>query len=1318
MKISNSKKILAAVTSLLIVASVAVGATMTSNNVSDSKGTTTGVVSVNGYSAYNEGDSVTIEGVDKTLKYVAKDSALANTLIYGTETKGNAYLGPAAYFALFGNEVNIAGNANNSFADVQGRVAANKFKLVNNTNPGYSIHGSINSTSDVGAENKKLAVVIANNDGMEFGNFATKYGKFVVSDASSIVGETKSNGDVYYNEDGIIDFADEMSRLASKAKQLANLPAKTTISDDCVTLTGTDDKLNVFTFTQEQWATACTKSFRINVPADSYIVINVPGANPTAYANDIQLNGKQIGQDDSRNAQLLFNYYEATTLNLTGGNYTRGCTLAPLATVDTGATNGNPHNFGQIIANKITIHREQGYFSFSMPTSYIEEYIAENGENINENYTAHFVYWDPATKSYKEVNNGSVYVPGSLTDLVNAFQAGDTLTLLDGDDIAKASGIDAYKGSNITWEVYTDGQNITKKLSDDKITDVANYQNNGLTQGADMAQDATYTFPSYEVGEDETEAIVSTNVYFVATNVVRDFPYEIELNWADNKNENGTRSDVTVIIDSKLDDKYDISVTIPADTPTTDSTTTIDGVTVDVETMTVSGKIDAGLPMFDTEGNVIDYSDAFDVMVYSGQADSYREYKAADTDINDGKVAIYLEDVTTDITIDLNVIDTDSVVRPGSFEVTIYDGDGNVVKTVQVEVPVGEGTPDSDSGYEGESFSEVVDLDLPMFDEDGNKIDYSGYTMDVTLDGTGYELLDEITFNPQTNTFEADVENLVENHIVKVVVEDDRFGDRFENVAVNILKDGEIIDSAILDRDDALTISGVPSIEDGMEVEYSADTSAQTPEYFEVDRIEVTTDDNGDTVHTVYVKSSLIDIYANVEFIGGAPTGQAGVGAAFDGETVQGGLTTTLTKVDDGAPAGSYGSELLNVDSIPEGFVVKEIKVETTTDASKTGYAGDVIYTVVLQGTVVNAYGSVVIDGKTPQDSTVTVQLGGQTADITTNSTLISDSVTIYDEKGNPVDYTADDLTVTGVPDGYNVKSITVTTDENGDIHYTVTITDKFSVTVLDPKGEVILNGTYNPSTHIANAYELTDEAGVNSLPNGYHWVLIDADTGKIHSDPSTYNVKNIVSTNRNLTLQYVVVKNNTSGSPRIYFNMITYKGSHYIKGNVVSGMMKYDGTTEDFVLEETIGGSDALKADKTNDYFMFSMVLGVDNDNVSKTRFTISTESLGSTEYIYDETVEHGETSNLIDAFYVFGKNTATGKAGEALLGPDPFLNDSNGSNDGYDGYRQVRMVLPAEYANKTLYVNAYYYDAQGNQYLHGNYVLKMSANGFWTLK
>lgn len=1296
---SMGKKLLAAVASVAVVATAVVGMSLATNDSKNPDTVLTGVVSHNGYGAYAEGDEVTLDGVNKTLIYVEKDSELANTLIYGTTTKGTAYLGPAAYFSLFGNEVNIGGSSGGGFADVQGRVAADKFTLINYSNSGYSIHGSINSTSDVNATNKNSAVLIANNDGMTFGNVATKYGKFVVSDASSIVGETASNGTIYYNEDGIIDFADEMARLAAKSKQLANLPVKTTISDDCVTLTGTDDKLNVFTFTADQWSTAVTKTLKIKVPSSSYVVINVPGSNPTVYAKDIQWNGSQIGQDGSVNSHLMFNYFEATSLTLTQGNYTRGCTLAPLATVDTGVVNTNPHNFGQIIANKITIHREQGYFSFDMPTSYIEEYIAENGENINENYVAHFVYWDPVAKAYKEVNNGSVYIPGSLTDLTNAFQAGDTLELLSGDDVATASGIDAYKGSVITWNVYTDGTNITKQLSGDKIVDVKNYANYGLTKGTDMTQGDTYTFQS-EVVDEET---VSTNVYFVA-NAVYNFEYEVELNYADNNNENNTRTDVTVFINSTIDDKYDIEVTFPANSETTASTTTIDGVTVDVATMNNTGVIEAGLPVFDGNGDVIDYTNAYEAMVYSGSADSYREYKQADTDISDGKVAIYLEDVTVDMTIDLSIIDNEKVTRPGSFEVTIYDADGNPVDTVVIDVSE-DSELDSIDGYTAEQYTTVCDVDLPMFDDEGNKIDYSDYSAVIELDGTEYQLYGKVEFDSATNTFDIVVLNLKVDCVVDVVVEDDRFGDEFTDAEIKLTQNGLTIDEDALADGESMT-NTVPVFDEEGNL-FTYDVDAVAPEGFVVKEIRETTEDDGTVKYTVVFESTRLDAYAKVEYIGGSPSGQTSVGIDFNGAAVEDGITTDITKIAQGLPAGTYGTDLVSVNTIPEGFVVKEIKVETTTDASQTGYAGDVVYTVVLQGSVAEAYGKVVFDGDTPSgNADVTVELNGSSANITTNNTLISDSISIYDENGNSIEYTPDDLKVTGLPSGYQVKEITVTTDDEGNVFYTVTVTNKFAVTVLKPNGTVISEGYYKTGTYVNNPYNLASSAGVSSVPNGYKWEIIDVDTGAVHSKNN-----NIVALDRDLTLQYVIVKND-SVSPRIYFNMIRYKQSYFIRGSVMKSLMNYYGITEEFILSSSIESLDALGADKKNNYFMFSMVLGVDNDNVSKTRFTISTESLASKNYIYDGEQAHTtELPALIAKFCAFGVNHSAGLEGNALLGDDPFLND-------YDGYRQVRIVLPAdEYANKTLYVNAYYYDENNNEYLHGNYVLDMANNPFWTL-
>ncbi|MBQ7981737.1 MAG: hypothetical protein IJ305_09070, partial [Oscillospiraceae bacterium] len=310
-----------------------------------------------------------------------------------------------------------------------------------------------------------------------------------------------------------------------------------------------------------------------------------------------------------------------------------------------------------------------------------------------------------------------------------------------------------------------------------------------------------------------------------------------------------------------------------------------------------------------------------------------------------------------------------------------------------------------------------------------------------------------------------------------------------------------------------------------------------------------------------------------------------------------------------------------------------------------------------------------------------------------------------------PGTYGLDEFDYSGLANGYYQKNLTVETLENGDILYTIVLdVEVYDVRYYDTNGNELtiyewadcakLDQLAGTTLNLAS-YQWD---GYKNLAYGYKYVWLDPVTNKTYDTGASFTYPEAD------TDLYLTVVKDTNETPRIYFNIISYNNSHYIPGYKVAQRMDYDETTNDFVFVNT--SYDEIKNDREGKYFMISMVLGVDDENVSKTRFEISTESLVSKEYIYYEELAHDAGTNLVTGFRMFGKHSNE-LTGSALIGEDYFLNT-------YDGYRQVRMVLPAEEFEKAnLYINAYYYDDSNNEYLHGDYVLDIDNNGglFWTL-
>src|SRR5690606_24480915 len=128
-----------------------------------------------------------------------------------------------------------------------------------------------------------------------------------------------------------IDFAKARSDLQGLADGLSQAPTNgtTTFQYGALTLDGSNSVRNVFAVNGNDLSNAHT--LRINVPAGSTALINIAGATVNFQNMGIFINNSN-GNAPAGQQQVLFNFYQATGLNVSGIGV-KGSILAPRAQV-------------------------------------------------------------------------------------------------------------------------------------------------------------------------------------------------------------------------------------------------------------------------------------------------------------------------------------------------------------------------------------------------------------------------------------------------------------------------------------------------------------------------------------------------------------------------------------------------------------------------------------------------------------------------------------------------------------------------------------------------------------------------------------------------------------------------------------------------------------------------------------------------------------------------------------------------------------------------------------------------------------------------
>lgn len=1270
MNTMTTKKVAAAVASLVIAGSAVAGTVyMLGDSDKASTQATTGVVNSAFVAGSKEvkygeqviqvpavdenGDPVTDENgtqiyedktVDLTQTYTVYDKASeeAQLLLYGGDTN-EYFLGTASLFSVFVEDELWV----NGVSDFEGRIAAGYYKS-NAESMSVAAKVTLNGA----------AALICDNAGNAFGGAQSS--PLVAS--TGITSTSRDFADSLVLVDGLIDFDAEFVKLREQSAKLAALEANlgtVTPGATHVTFECNSSGLNVFTFTAEDLAELFgnKQTLDIVIPEGGYVVINIGGDMATYPMGGVSVNGTSLESAENKdNSRVLFNYYEATDSNFID-TCIRGSILAPSAdlNLDNAPADGNQHyvgaghTYGAIYAKNFEATTEQGKFAYTMPQKMYDDYVAQYGETATDKYAAHFIYMDDSVYgTYHEYSDEEVFTPADAYNLGNAFETGDTLTILSGDNLGGS-----YADTDVVWEVYVDNDKIADATEGNDLLDPSDYADLGLTYVGTVNEGDTYTFDA-------------SNVYFVA----KQTKYAVHYVYL-KENGTGTYAEIN-------------SMGSGAHTPATPDTmqyaylddaqmTVIDGTEIGGNYANADNVLvwEAYIDNKDISESI--YGDALlDMSTYENFV-KVEDYKPGDTLTIDGSNVYLVASLRKPVDVDIMFLDDNANEnRPETMDITLIDKTNNsTIATVTVD------TTASDTSYKEIDWqtkgyitsTNTITAELPALDATGKEIKYD----DANSYGITYDVPDGyMEYNNGVYTTVSNEGNgsLATYH---VILQEEMFGAHFVYLDNNAGSYKEYSSQSFIpaypsDLTNALTSGTSITLPSGTDIQSWGPYSTGTVVWKAYE-------DNKNIVGSKTSSEVLdVSVYEQMDYLGEYKPGD--VYEITDSNIYFVAELYTKVNVDITFIDGNSSSRPSSMDV-------------TFKDSSSN------ISTVTL---------------KTDSSNTTSTTVDGNYTGFTTEDALFSDELDAFDANGNVITYTpANGYSVAyTMPEGYSeFKAVYAETDETTGIltyHITLAKTSSTYFYVNDEKKEYTTwDGGYEDrlvgaTTYLPATYDV-------SVPYGYKTVWFDPVANKVYT-PGTQFTYPDYDTNL-----YLTIVRDTTDTPRVHFNIISFSGKHYIPGNKVAQRMAYDQTTSDFKLIG-IDSLEALAADKEGKYFMVSMVLGVDNDAVASTKFTISTESLTSKTYIYEETVSHSaDTANLVEKFCAFGIHSS-GLSGTSLLGNDSFMKD-------YDGYRQVRMVLPAEaFENEKLYINAYYYDDNGQEYLHGNYVLNMNSNNFWTLK
>ena len=245
----------------------------------------------------------------------------------------------AANFGLAGlYNVFVFKNMNLSNTDAEGRVAVGGNAVLRN----YGVGANITPLPPAGTD---PSFVIRGNVDVLAGSNAS--GNTVISPSSAVINYTMGNpnGSLIIGTPINFDEAEAYLKYASRFWNSLSAAGSGKVLYGQLTLTGTNEELNIFTFDSTNIygsGVALNQLNGINIvaPLSATILINVRGTNIQYGSYQIFRNGTAASRDNAK--KILWNFYEALTwTNSTTAIY--GSVLAPFATANTtfSQINGN-----------------------------------------------------------------------------------------------------------------------------------------------------------------------------------------------------------------------------------------------------------------------------------------------------------------------------------------------------------------------------------------------------------------------------------------------------------------------------------------------------------------------------------------------------------------------------------------------------------------------------------------------------------------------------------------------------------------------------------------------------------------------------------------------------------------------------------------------------------------------------------------------------------------------------------------------------------------------------------------------------------------
>lgn len=319
------------------------------------------------------GLAVTLSGITAFTTSASGIIAVDDTnraALIGVEEPDSYFLGVASQFSVFLREDFAAEES-----DCEGRLAVG-----GNANIGSFLNYSVGAKF-TGSESAAHVVV----GGDTLTQFSPGTNNFVVGTAVNVDDALINGTGCSVYEGSLFDFDAAFDLLEERSAELAAMESNAELTINPYyergwTITGTDEMLNVLTLDDEQleaWHAATTGAYTyielvIQIPEDSYLVINVPGEEITMPMTNLRiqtLDGTPHGgEGELAYSALLFNLPEAQSFHYSGS--IQGSTLAPYADV-TGNNGG--HVSGATIANSFAGGIEFGYSMFNPTLEEIEE---------------------------------------------------------------------------------------------------------------------------------------------------------------------------------------------------------------------------------------------------------------------------------------------------------------------------------------------------------------------------------------------------------------------------------------------------------------------------------------------------------------------------------------------------------------------------------------------------------------------------------------------------------------------------------------------------------------------------------------------------------------------------------------------------------------------------------------------------------------------------------------------------------------------------------------------------------------------------------